>query len=64
VAATSGGAAALQRDDLGALRPGARGDAVMLDAPSYTHIPYRPGESLACLTVVAGRVEWSLSDDK
>jgi imidazolonepropionase len=64
LAATSGGAAALQRDDLGALRPGARGDAVMLDAPSYTHIPYRPGESLACLTVVAGRVEWSLSDDK
>jgi len=31
----------------------------MLDAPSYTHIPYRPGESLACLTVVAGGVEWS-----
>ena len=59
LAATAGGAAALRRDDLGTLRPGARGDAVMLEAPSYTHIAYRPGESLACLTVVAGRVEWS-----
>jgi imidazolonepropionase len=61
LAATAGGAAALRRDDLGSLRPGGRGDAVMLDAPSYTHIPYRPGESLACLTVVAGRVEWELA---
>jgi imidazolonepropionase len=62
LAATAGGAAALQRDDLGTLRPGARGDAVLLDAPSYTHIPYRPGESLACLTVVAGAVVWRGSD--
>jgi imidazolonepropionase len=58
LAATVGGAAALRRDDLGALRPGARGDAVVLDAPSYTHIPYRPGESLPCLTVVGGRIAW------
>ena len=59
LAATAGGAAALRRDDIGRLRPGARGDAVILDAPSYTHIPYRPGESLACMTVVAGQVSWS-----
>jgi imidazolonepropionase len=58
LAATSGGAAALRRTDIGALRPGARGDAVILDAPSYTHIPYRPGESLARATVVAGEVAW------
>jgi imidazolonepropionase len=58
VAATSGGAHALRRTDIGALRPGMRADAVVLDAPSYTHIPYRPGESLACVTVVGGEVAW------
>jgi hypothetical protein len=35
----------------------------MLEAPSYTHIPYRPGESLGCLTVVAGRIEWQGEGD-
>jgi imidazolonepropionase len=59
LAATAGGAAALRRTDLGRLRPGLRGDAVILDAPSYAHIPYRPGESLACMTVVAGEVVWA-----
>jgi imidazolonepropionase len=58
LAATTGGAAALRRTDIGALRPGARGDAVVLDAPTYTHIPYRPGESLASVTVVGGEVGW------
>lgn len=58
LAATTGGAAALRRDDIGRLTAGLRGDAVILDAPSYTHIPYRPGESLACMTVVAGQVSW------
>jgi imidazolonepropionase len=59
LAATTGGAAALRRDDLGRLAPGTRADAVVLDAPSYTHIPYRPGESLACMTVVAGEIVWA-----
>jgi imidazolonepropionase len=59
LAATAGGAAALRRTDLGRLRPGLRGDAVILDAPSYTHIPYRPGESLTCMTVVAGELAWA-----
>jgi imidazolonepropionase len=59
LAATAGGAAALLRTDIGALRPGARADAVVLDAPSYTHIPYRPGESLATMTVVGGEVAWA-----
>jgi len=37
-AATLGGARALRRDDLGRLAPGSRADAVLLDAPSYSHI--------------------------
>jgi len=58
LAATAGGAAALRRDDIGRLTPGCRGDIAVLDAPSYAHIPYRPGESLTCMTVVGGEVEW------
>ena len=45
-AATLGGANALRRDDLGRLSPRARADAVILDAPSYTHFVYRPGVPL------------------
>ncbi|MCG5219113.1 imidazolonepropionase [Streptosporangium sp. KLBMP 9127] len=45
-AATVGGARALRRTDVGALRPGARADLVVLDAPSYTHLAYRPGVPL------------------
>ncbi|MGN6743092.1 MAG: imidazolonepropionase, partial [Amnibacterium sp.] len=45
-AATSGGAAALRRDDVGVLRVGARADLVLLDAPSYVHLAYRPGVPL------------------
>lgn len=54
-AATTGGAAALRRDDIGRLVPGARADAVILDAPSYTHLIYRPGMSLIAATIVAGK---------
>jgi imidazolonepropionase len=45
-AATAGGAKALRRDDVGCLRPGARADLVVLDAPSYIHLAYRPGVPL------------------
>ncbi|WUR61078.1 imidazolonepropionase [Micromonospora chokoriensis] len=45
-AATAGGARALRRDDIGALTPGARADLVVLDAPSYLHLAYRPGVPL------------------
>jgi imidazolonepropionase len=45
--ATLGGAAALDRDDVGHLRVGARADLVALDAPSYLHLAYRPGVPLA-----------------
>ena len=42
-AATEGGAKALRRTDVGHLRPGARADVLMLDAPSHIHLAYRPG---------------------
>ncbi|SCL45846.1 imidazolonepropionase [Micromonospora eburnea] len=45
-AATAGGAAALRRDDVGVLRPGARADLMILDAPSHLHLAYRPGVPL------------------
>ena len=45
-AATPGGARALRRDDVGTLRVGARGNLVILDAPSYVHLAYRPGVPL------------------
>ncbi|MBQ1027345.1 imidazolonepropionase [Micromonospora sp. C95] len=45
-AATAGGARALRRDDVGVLRPGARADLIILDAPSHLHLAYRPGVPL------------------
>lgn len=43
---TAGGALALQRTDIGRLSLGARADAVLLAAPSHTHLSYRPGMGL------------------
>jgi imidazolonepropionase len=45
--ATAGGARALRRDDVGVLRPGARADLAVLEAPSYRHLAYRPGVPIA-----------------
>ncbi|MGN8244405.1 imidazolonepropionase [Cellulomonas soli] len=45
-AATLAGARALRRDDIGHLRVGARADLCVLDAPSHTHLAYRPGVPL------------------
>lgn len=45
-AVTVGGAAALGRTDVGRLTPGSAGHAVILDAPSYHHLAYRPGVQL------------------
>jgi imidazolonepropionase len=50
-AATLGGAKALRRDDIGWLGPGSRADLVILDAPSYTHLIYRPGVPLIHRTI-------------
>jgi imidazolonepropionase len=44
--ATAGGAAALGRTDIGGLAVGQRADLVILDAPSYVHLAYRPGVPL------------------
>jgi imidazolonepropionase len=45
-AATLGGAQALRRTDVGMLRPGARADVHVLNAPSVTYLAYRPGIQL------------------
>jgi imidazolonepropionase len=50
-AATAGGAQALRRDDIGRLTVGARADLVLLDAPSYVHLAYRPGVPLIHRTI-------------
>ena len=52
--ATSGGAAALRRDDIGRLTPGARADLMVLDAPDFAHLAYRPGVPLVSRTAIAG----------
>jgi imidazolonepropionase len=54
-AATAGGAAALDRADVGVLTPGKRADLVLLDAPTHVHLAYRPGVPLVAATWVAGR---------
>jgi imidazolonepropionase len=54
-AATAGGARALRRGDAGHLGVGARGDLVMLDAPSHTYLAYRPGVPLVAAVWRAGQ---------
>ena len=51
VAATLGGARALRRDDVGHLAPGARADAIILDATTYADLVYRPGVPLVAATI-------------
>lgn len=57
-AATRGGAKALRADTgdgaVGVLRPGARADLHVLDAPSATHLAYRPGVPLTWAVWRAG----------
>ncbi|MCS3781887.1 imidazolonepropionase [Tsukamurella ocularis] len=53
-AATAGGAAALRRTDVGALRVGMRADLTVLDAPSHLHLAYRPGVPLVSRVFSAG----------
>ena len=54
-AATAMGAAALDRDDVGVLAVGKRADLVLLDAPSYVHLAYRPGVPLVAGVWQGGR---------
>jgi len=55
LAATLGGAKALCRDDIGQLRIGNRADLLLLTAPSYIHLAYRPGVNLVHSTYKSGR---------
>ena len=55
VRATSGGAAALGREDVGRLTVGMRADLAILDAPGHAHLAYRPGVPLVQETWVGGR---------
>ncbi|MBN8870157.1 MAG: imidazolonepropionase [Solirubrobacterales bacterium] len=55
-AATVGGATALGRSDIGRLTPGARADAVLLNAASHADFVYRPGVPLVDATFIAGQL--------
>lgn len=50
-AVTVGGAAALQRTDIGRITPGSAGHAVILEAPTHHHLAYRPGVPLIRQTI-------------
>jgi imidazolonepropionase len=45
-----------QHDVAGRLEPGLRADVVLLDAPSFAHVPYRPGHCPVSATWVGGRL--------
>jgi imidazolonepropionase len=53
-AATAGGAAALERRDIGRLAVGCRADLLVLDAPVAAHLAYRPGSTLIDAVYQAG----------
>ena len=54
-AATANPAWVLGLDDrLGTLEPGKRADLVLLDGPSFAHVPYRPGHDPVVTTVIGG----------
>ncbi|MFP3915806.1 MAG: imidazolonepropionase [Actinomycetota bacterium] len=55
-AATRGGALALEMQDRGWLGTGSRADLVILDAPGYRHLAYRPASRLTA-AVIAGGLE-------
>ncbi|MFV2000907.1 MAG: imidazolonepropionase [Acidimicrobiia bacterium] len=55
-AATQGGARALGLTDRGVLAPGALADLVILDAPSHTHLAYRPDGALPVEVMKRGSI--------
>jgi len=55
LAATLGGAKALRREDIGQIAIGKKADFVLLDAPSYIHLAYRPGVNIVHSTYKSGR---------
>jgi imidazolonepropionase len=58
LAATRGGAAALQRPDIGRLAPGCRADAIIVDAPDPAHLVYRLGAQLVSAVLKDGAWAW------
>ena len=54
-AATQGGANALRRSDIGNFSIGSRANLIILDAPSYIHLAYRPGVNIVSQTYISGR---------
>ncbi len=61
-AATRGGARSLRLEDRGRVAAGAVADLVVLDAPSYLHIPYRPGTDLVWKVLKGGK--WAGNGDE
>jgi imidazolonepropionase len=55
-AATRGGALSLGLEDRGQITTGSPADLVILDAPSPTHIPYRPASNLTWTVIKEGSV--------
>ena len=53
--ATMGGAKAVRRTDLGLLAVGQSADLVILNAPSYLHLGYRPGVDLVSEVFKSGK---------
>ena len=53
--ATMGGAKALRRSDVGSLSVGQSADLVVLKAPSYLHLGYRPGVDLVSQVFKSGK---------
>jgi len=57
-AATVNSAFALGRDDIGRIAPGLRADLVVLDAPSFDEVPYRPDHDVALATICGGELAY------
>jgi imidazolonepropionase len=64
LAATVGGAKALQRNDIGKLAPGKRADLIVLDAESAIDFVYRPGVPIIAMTMVDGAVVHATTVDR
>jgi imidazolonepropionase len=60
--ATMGGAKALRRKDIGALSVGMNADLVVLSAPSFRHLGYRPGVDQISQVLKAGKTIYKHQD--